>query len=121
MKSKKIPLGLFLLLATAFAAQAQNFETYTFTTFGGQPSLAIADGNSSGVSDLRQLSSSVTAIGSLTVSLNISGEFNGDLYAYLRHDSGFSILLNRPGPDRRQPLRLRRQRVEHHAFGFRDA
>ena len=95
MKTKKVLLGL--VLASALTAHAQNFETYTFTTFGGQPSLVIADGNESGVSDLRQLSSSITAIGSLTVSLNISGEFNGDLYAYLRHDSGFSILLNRPG------------------------
>ena len=97
MKTKKVLLGLFPVLASALTAHAQNFETYTFTTFGGQPSLAIADGNSSGVSDVRSVSSAVTAIGSLTVSLNISGEFNGDLYAYLRHDSGFSILLNRPG------------------------
>ena len=94
MKTKKVLLGLFPVLASALTAHAQNFETYTF---GGQPSLAIADGNASGVSDLRQSSSSIAAIGSLTVSLNISGEFNGDLYAYLRHDSGFSILLNRPG------------------------
>ena len=97
MKTKKVLLGLFPVLASALTAHAQNFETYTFTTFGGQPSLAIADGTASGVSDLRRLSSSITSIGSLTVSLNISGEFNGDLYAYLRHDSGFSILLNRPG------------------------
>jgi subtilisin-like proprotein convertase family protein len=104
MKAKKVLLGLFLLLATAFNAQAQIVETYTFTTFGGQPSLAIADGNGSGVSDLRQLNSSITAIGSLTVSLNISGEFNGDLYAYLRHgDTGFSILLNRPGRNTGSP------------------
>ena len=97
MKTKKVLLGLFPVLASALTAHAQNFETYTFTTFGGQPSLAITDGSGSGVSDLRRLSSSITSIGSLTVSLNISGEFNGDLYAYLRHDSGFSILLNRPG------------------------
>jgi len=98
MKTKNVLLGLFPMLASAVTAHAQNFETYTFTTFGGQPSLAIADGTASGVSDLRRLSSSITSIGSLTVSLNISGEFNGDLYAYLRHgDSGFSILLNRPG------------------------
>src|SRR6266487_4650783 len=97
MKAKKVLLGIFPVLATALAAQAQIIETYTFTTFGGQPSVAIADGNASGVSDVRSLSSAITAIGSLTVSLNISGEFNGDLYAYLRHDSGFSILLNRPG------------------------
>jgi subtilisin-like proprotein convertase family protein len=103
MQAKQILLGLFSVL-TAFTAQAQIIETYTFTTFGGQPSLAIADGNASGVSDLRQLSSTITAIGSLTVSLNISGEFNGDLYAYLRHgDSGFSILLNRPGRNTASP------------------
>jgi len=27
----------------------------------------------------------------------MSGGWNGDLYAYLRHGSGFSVLLNRPG------------------------
>ena len=97
MKAKKILLELFPVFASALTAQAQNFETYTFTTFGGQPSVAIADGNASGVSDVRSVSSAITAIGSLTVFLQISGEFNGDLYAYLRHDSGFSILLNRPG------------------------
>src|SRR2546426_5405996 len=97
MKTKKVLLGLFPVLASALTAHAQNFETYTFTTFGGQPSLAIADGSASGVSDVRSLNSAVTAIGNFTVFLNISGEFNGDLYAYLRHDSGFSILLNRPG------------------------
>src|SRR2546427_2259480 len=97
MKTKKVLLGFFPVLASALTAHAQSFETYTFTTFGGQPSLAIPDGSASGVSDLRRLNSSITSIGSLTVSLNISGEFNGDLYAYLRHDSGFSILLNRPG------------------------
>jgi subtilisin-like proprotein convertase family protein len=103
MKAKKVLLGLFLVLPSAFTAQAQNFETYTFTTFGGQASLAIADGSASGVSDVRPLSSAITAIGSLTVFLQISGEFNGDLYAYLRHDSGFSILLNRPGRNTGSP------------------
>ncbi len=97
MKAKKVLIGLCLVLATAFTVQAQLVETYSFTTFGTEPSLAIADGNASGVSDQRTLSSAITAIGSLTVSLDLSGEFNGDLYAYLRHDSGFSVLLNRAG------------------------
>lgn len=36
-------------------------------------------------------------ITSLTVNLNISGGFNGDLYAYLTHDGATAILLNRIG------------------------
>src|SRR5213594_3804083 len=109
MKTKKVLLGLLPVLASALTAHAQNFETYTFTTFGGQPSLAIPDGSASGVSDLRSVSSAITAIGNFTVFLNISAEFNGDLYAYLRHDSGFSILLNRPG------------RTADNPFGYADS
>src|SRR5256885_196322 len=74
MKTKKVLLGLFPVLASALTAHAQNFETYTFTTFGGQPSLAIADGTASGVRDLRRLSPRLRPIGSLTLSQNISGE-----------------------------------------------
>ena len=33
----------------------------------------------------------------LSVSLNLSGGWNGDLYAYLVHSSGFAVLLNRVG------------------------
>ena len=37
------------------------------------------------------------SIDSLTVDLTIAGGWNGDLYAYLSHGSGFSVLLNRSG------------------------
>ena len=43
------------------------------------------------------LSTPIEAITSVRVSLNVSGGFNGDLYAYLIHDSGRAILLNRVG------------------------
>ena len=33
----------------------------------------------------------------VTISLTISGDFNGDLYVQLTHGSGFSVLLNRVG------------------------
>ena len=33
----------------------------------------------------------------MDVTLNISGGYNGDLYCYLTHGSGFSVLLNRVG------------------------
>jgi subtilisin-like proprotein convertase family protein len=97
MKAKKILLWPWVFVTAILTTHAQIVETYTFTTFGAEPSLAIGDGNASGVSDVRTLDSAIMAIESLTVSLDISGEFNGDLYAYLRHDSGFSVLLNRPG------------------------
>ena len=81
------------------AAFGQVTETYSFTTFsGGQPSLTIPDGNASGVSDTRTITgSAIFSIESIRVDLDLSAEFNGDLYGYLRHESGFSVLLNRPG------------------------
>ena len=43
------------------------------------------------------LSSTNHSITDLFVSLNISGGWNGDLYAYLSHSNGFAVLLNRVG------------------------
>ena len=36
------------------------------------------------------------------MTLNLSGGWNGDLYAYLVHNSGFAVLLNRVGRNGRQ-------------------
>lgn len=33
----------------------------------------------------------------ITVTINLTGGWNGDLYAHLVHESGFSVLLNRTG------------------------
>ena len=41
--------------------------------------------------------SGFTSIQSISVTLNISGSYNGDLYVYLSHGSGLGILLNRVG------------------------
>ena len=57
----------------------------------------IPDGQASGYADFETVSSSIHQIGSIEVSLNIVGNFNGDLYAYLQHGSALSVLLNRPG------------------------
>ena len=59
---------------------------------------AIPDNSDVGFSDTRSLSvPDITEIQNLTVELNFSGGCSGDLYAYLVHDGGFSVLLNRPG------------------------
>jgi subtilisin-like proprotein convertase family protein len=38
-----------------------------------------------------------SSISDVDVKLNISGSWNGDLYGYLVHSSGFTVLLNRVG------------------------
>jgi len=100
--SRRPPLGhaLLALLAGFIACrplQAQIVETYTFDTFSGQPSLSIPDGNAAGVSDPRSVASAFPAIASVQVTLDIAAEFNGDLYAYLVHDTALAVLVNRPG------------------------
>jgi subtilisin-like proprotein convertase family protein len=60
-------------------------------------SLMIPDGNPFGITDTIAIASSITSISSVSVSLDISSEYNGDLYVYLRHGSAISVLLNRTG------------------------
>jgi len=92
-----------LLMATivlARPAEAQVTETFSFTNVNR----AIPDGNPGGMAEFRTLTSSIVDIGSVTVKLHIQGNFNGDLYGYLSHGSGFSVLLNRPGRTAANPL-----------------
>src|SRR5262245_3363585 len=63
---------------------------------------AVPDNDSSGLQITRNFNfmSPIVAsnITDLNVSLNITGDFNGDLYAYVTHGaSGFAVLLNRVG------------------------
>ena len=84
---------LLLFGATSLSfLEAQTIESYTFTT-----NRLVPDGNAAGISDVQNVSSAIGAISSLKVRLKITGEFNGDLFAYLRHSSGYTVLLNRPG------------------------
>lgn len=65
-------------------------ESYTVNT-------AIRDNDLNGLADTQTFLSPIKSIDSIQVTLDISGGFNGDLYIYLTHGSGFSVLLNRPG------------------------
>ena len=61
-------------------------------------SVAITDNDPTGLAFNFAISDPATEIVSLEVMLQISGGYNGDLYAYLTHDAGgFAVLLNRPG------------------------
>lgn len=57
----------------------------------------IPDGNTSPWSDTRSLSGMSDPISSVSVHVNVSGGFNGDLYAYLSHDNVVVPLMNRVG------------------------
>ena len=91
---KKMQHRILVLLAAVspLLLQAQTLETFTFTT-----NRLVPDGNPSGLVDARNVNSAIGTISSLQVGLKVTGEFNGDLYAYLRHTNGFVILLNRAG------------------------
>ncbi|MDG2123045.1 MAG: proprotein convertase P-domain-containing protein [Verrucomicrobiales bacterium] len=87
----------FHLLAVSAAvmvttAPAAVIETYPFAV-----GLAVPDGNPSGLANVQNISGTIDTITSLKVSLNVTTQFNGDLYAYVTHGSGFSVLLNRTG------------------------
>lgn len=58
----------------------------------------IPDGSLTGWSDSRTVTGSgIHHVGAIEVSLSLSGGYNGDLYAYLVHDTGLAVLLNRVG------------------------
>jgi subtilisin-like proprotein convertase family protein len=92
-----LELGLLLLLSPLQPAAAATTETYSFLSLNR----LIPDGNPSGISDVRSVSSALARISSLRVRLSVAGEFNGDLFAYVRHASpsgtNYCVLLNRPG------------------------
>jgi len=83
-----------LLLALAWSARADIVETYSS---GFQNGGIIPDNNLSGWADTRTVTGSGGSISDLSVTLSLSGGWNGDLYAYLVHDTGFTVLLNRVG------------------------
>ena len=89
---------MFLVFQTGGTAVfAQFSQTNAFPAVNA----AIPDGLVAGMQDSRTITSDITNITAVRVRLKVSGNFNGDLYGYLRHTSGgttrIGILLNRPG------------------------
>lgn len=79
-------------LTVALAARADI--TITTNRVGGM----VPDNNLSGWADTLTVSGfSGYTVSDVNVLLDLSGGWNGDLYAYLVHDTGFSVLLNRVG------------------------
>jgi hypothetical protein len=88
-------------MATIAAQAAVYSQTFSGGFANGG---VIPDGNAAGWSDSQNVSmGSGLLISSVTVGLNVSGGYDGDLYAYLSYTptagggSGFAVLLNRVG------------------------
>ena len=85
-------LGIGLLCSNAPKASAAAI-VFTFNNINR----TIPDNSPLGLSDPRDVATPFTMILKVSISLTISGDFNGDLYVQVTHGSGFSVLLNRVG------------------------
>ena len=88
----------WLALAVCAGTPLSNLRAVTVTTATNYAvNLTLPDGNPAGVTSAKTFTTPITSIQSMKVTLEISGGWNGDLYAILQHDSGFVVLLNRAG------------------------
>lgn len=87
-------ISLFVIIGLVGGASAATTITETFTKNAG---VTIPDNNSSGLVSTQTISANIGSIDVIVLTLKTDGGWNGDLYAYLQHSTGFSILLNRTG------------------------
>ena len=80
--------GLLAMTPPASAALSYSYSG---------PAVAIPDNDATGVAFSFPLSDAASSITSVSVTLDVSGGRNGDIYAFLSHNSGYTVLLNRPG------------------------
>lgn len=92
---------LFLLLISTRLVLAQ---TYT-NSYNLAPNQIIPDANPVGITSSTNVSGVSGYIQNVVVTLNITGGFNGDLYAYLVDPAGhLSVLMNRAGVGNANPF-----------------
>lgn len=93
---KRVGALVWVLLAGA-GAHAQVVLTYDYSGIN----TVIPDGDLSGWSDTRTVTTPHSSILSVSVTLTLEGTgggaFNGDYYAYLSHEGTLAVLLNRVG------------------------
>lgn len=86
-------LAISLFVVTGAQGQALT-NTFNFTVTSSN----VPDGNPVGLANSGTISGVAGSITNIQVHLNITGGFNGDLYAYLAGPlGGFAVLLNRSG------------------------
>jgi subtilisin-like proprotein convertase family protein len=87
-------LTMAAVMTMALNALAQPYVWHSTNTVNA----VIPDNNPSGLAGTMAVSGLAAPIQNVSVTLDITGGFNGDLYAYLAGpNGGFAVLLNRPG------------------------
>lgn len=96
---KTILTGILLLAVTVtlFPAQAGIYSDGNVNGSGTALGTVIPDGSPSGVTSQITVSTPDYILTDVTVTLNVSGGNNGDLYAYLSYNGTLVTLLNRVG------------------------
>ena len=85
-------------LIASLAALVLPTSAATLISQTSMVSSAVADNDDIGLVDIQTISADPAAtVTDISVELGFSGGWNGDLYVYLSHDTGFSVLLNRAG------------------------
>lgn len=79
-----------VMIASSVSAQISFTTNITVNT-------SVPDNNPSGLANGFNLSGLPGTINNLSLSLNVSGGYNGDLFAYLTGPGGYAVLLNRVG------------------------
>ncbi|MGA2788123.1 MAG: PEP-CTERM sorting domain-containing protein [Verrucomicrobiota bacterium] len=95
-------MRLTAVLAAMSLAGGVQAQTAT-NVFQQTPNQLIPDANPTGYSSTNVVSGLSGGIQSVEVSLDVTGGWNGDLYAYLSFGDGFAVLLNRVGKDGANP------------------
>jgi subtilisin-like proprotein convertase family protein len=89
----KKQIGILMLVLTTLVSRADMTNSVATS-----PNTPIPDGNPVGLVSTLNLSGMTGVSSNITVALNITGGFNGDLYAYLvAPTGGLVVLLNRVG------------------------
>ena len=99
--SMKMKLGIAASLLLAGSIHAAVID-YNWSG-GFVNGTAVPDNNVNGWADSRTLSGLNGTISGLAVTLDLTGGWNGDLYAYVQYGSGFTVLLNRVGVSEAPP------------------
>src|SRR5256885_95405 len=81
MSKIKIFVASVTILFSCLSSRSQTTEVHSFTNLFR----VVPDGNAAGLSDRHSVTSSIVTLSEVRLKLSLNGEFNGDLYAYLRH------------------------------------
>jgi subtilisin-like proprotein convertase family protein len=96
--ARKIRFHVLLLVVFSLIPSERTFAQRSTNSTNYLVNSSIPDNDASGLSSTVTFASpQISLIEDVNVTLNISGGFNGDLYTYLTHSSGFTVLLNRVG------------------------